>query len=50
LLSHNTSPTLDLGLNLIETAGNMGGVAVEDWRVSSFDLAGVVKDDHLCNK
>lgn len=39
--------SVDLLDELTELAGNVGGVAVEDGRVSGTDLTGVVQDDDL---
>ena len=39
--------TVDLLEDLGELAGNVGGVAVEDWSVAGTNLAGVVEDDDL---
>ena len=39
--------TINLLLQFNELAGNMGGVAIQHWRISSLDLARVVQDDHL---
>lgn len=41
------SSAIDLLEKLGELAGNVGSVAIEDWRVTSTDLAGVVEDDDL---
>jgi len=46
-LELSSSTTVDLGQELRELAGNVGGVAVEHWSVSSVDLSGVVQDDDL---
>lgn len=35
---------------LSKAAGHMGGVAVQDWRVASFDPPWMVQDDHLTGK
>jgi len=47
LLSDGTSSTIDLGLDLSELAGNVGGVAIQDRRVAITDLPGVVEDNDL---
>merc|ERR1712230_192116 len=39
--------TVDLLEELAELAGNVGSVAVQDWSVTSTDLARVVQDDDL---
>lgn len=39
--------TIDLLQQLAELAGDVGGVAVDNWCVSSVDLARVVQDDNL---
>jgi len=44
------SSLVNLGLDLGELAGDMGGVAIEDGRVSVMDLSWVVKDDNLSNE
>jgi len=41
------SAAIDLLEKLGELAGNVGSVAIEDWSVSSTDLAGVVENDDL---
>ena len=47
ILHDLTGTLVDLGDDLAELAGNVGGVAIEDGRVSVLDLTGVVKDDNL---
>merc|ERR1712166_1344129 len=48
LLLHDlTGSLVDLGADLVELAGNVGGVAIEDGCVSVSDLTGVVKNDDL---
>lgn len=42
-----TSSAIDLLDELGEFAGNVGGVAIEHWCVTSTDLTGVVEDDDL---
>ena len=42
-----TSSSVDLGLDVVEFASDVRGVAIEDWGVSVLDLAGVVKNDNL---
>ena len=42
-----TSTTINLLQDLRELASNMGGVAIEDWGVTSTDLARVVEDNDL---
>merc|ERR1719393_499401 len=32
---------------LVESTGDVSSVAIQDWRVTSHDLVGVVKDDNL---
>jgi hypothetical protein len=39
--------SVNLGFNLLELAGNVGSVAIQDWGVTVVDLSGVVKDDDL---
>lgn len=39
--------TIDLLQQLTELAGDVGGVAIDNWCVSSVDLARVVQDDDL---
>ena len=39
--------TIAFLLDLGEFAGNMGGVAIQDWRVTVSDLTGVVQHDDL---
>ena len=39
--------TIDLLEELRELAGNVGGVAIQDWSVTSTDLTGVVEDNDL---
>ncbi len=39
--------SVDLGLDLIELAGDVSGVAIEDWCVSLLDLTGVVEHNNL---
>lgn len=43
-------PSVNLLLQLGKLAGDVCGVAVDDRRVASADLAGVVQDDHLGNR
>jgi len=47
LLDFLTGTAVDLGFDLGELAGDVGGVAVEDGRVAVADLTGVVEDDDL---
>lgn len=47
LLSSLTGSAVDLGLDFVELAGDVGSVAIEDGGVSVFDLSGVVHDDNL---
>ena len=42
-----TSTTIDLLQDLCELAGDMSGVAIENWGVSVADLSRVVEDDDL---
>ncbi len=42
-----TGTTIDLLQELREFAGNVGGVAVKHWRVTSTNLTGVVEDNDL---
>lgn len=42
-----TSSSVDLGLDDLELAGNMGSVTIEDGAVTVGDLTGMVKDDNL---
>ena len=42
-----TSTTINLLQDLRELASNVGGVAIQDWGVTSTDLTRVVKDDDL---
>merc|ERR1719318_1760204 len=42
-----TSTTVNLLLDLSELASNVGGVTIQDWRVSVRDLSRVVQDDDL---
>merc|ERR1719408_936030 len=44
-LGNLTSYLVHLVLDLSELAGNMGGVAIEDWRVTVHDLTWMVHDD-----
>ena len=44
------SATVDLLQKLGELAGDVSGVAIEDWGVSSADLAGVVQHDDLSSE
>ena len=46
-LEHLSATAIDLLLQLLELARNVGRVAVEDGCVSSLDRAWVVQDDHL---
>jgi len=50
LLKLLSGTTIDLGLELRELAGNVGGMAIEDWGVSSIDLARMVEDDNLSSE
>merc|ERR1719470_594638 len=45
-----TSTTVNLLLNLSELASNVGGVTIQDWRVSVGDLSRVVQDDEIKEK
>lgn len=47
LLHFLTGTTIDLGFEFGELAGDVGGVAIKDGRVSVGDLTGVVEDDDL---
>ena len=47
LLGNLTSSLVHLVLNLGELAGNMAGVAIEDWSVTVHDLTWMVHDDNL---
>lgn len=47
ILKDLTGTTVHLVLDLGELAGNVGGVAIEDWCVTSADLTGVAHDDNL---
>jgi len=48
LFFHNLTGTfVDLGTDLGELTGDMGGVAIEDGGISVSDLTGVVHDDNL---
>jgi len=47
VLNRLAGTTVDLLEELRELAGNVGGVAVEDWCVSGTDLTWVVEDDDL---
>jgi len=38
---------VNLSLDVVELAGNVSGMAIEDWRVSVSDLTGMVEDDNL---
>merc|ERR1712115_440484 len=42
-----TSTPVDLGLQLVELAGNVSSVAIQHRRVASLDLTGVVEDNDL---
>ena len=42
-----TSTTIDLFNKFGELAGNVGGVAIQDWRVTSTNLTRVVENDDL---
>ena len=42
-----TGTTIDLLLDLGELAGNVGGVTIQDGRLSVGDLTGVVENDDL---
>jgi len=42
-----TSTTIDLFLDLVELAGNVSGVAIQDWRVTVANLSRVVEHDDL---
>jgi hypothetical protein len=39
--------TIDLLLELVELAGDVSGVAIQDWGIALGDGARVVQDDHL---
>ena len=45
-----TGTLVDLGADLGELAGNVGGVAIEDGCVAVLDLTGVVENDDLGNE
>lgn len=47
VLNRLSSTAVDLLNKLRELASNVGSVAVEDWGITSANLAGVVKDDDL---
>jgi len=47
LFQNLTRSTIDLLLHLGELAGNVSGVAIQHWLVSSVDLSRVVQDDDL---
>jgi len=47
VLNRLAGTTVDLLQNLGELAGNVGGVAVEHWGVTSADLARVVENNDL---
>ena len=47
LFQNLTRSTIDLLLQLGELAGNVSGVAIQHWLVSSVDLSRVVQDDDL---
>jgi len=47
LFSGLTGTLVNLGLNDVELASDVAGVAIEDWRVSVSDFTGVVHDDDL---
>jgi len=42
-----TSSSVDLGVDFVEFAGDVSGVAIEDWAVTLSDLSGVIEDDNL---
>ena len=42
-----SSSSVDLGSDLLELAGDVGSVAIEDGGITVFDLSGVVHDDDL---
>jgi hypothetical protein len=42
-----TGSSIDLFLDFVESASDMGGVAIEDWSVTFLDLTWVVQDDDL---
>ena len=44
---HFTSSSVDFGLDFLEFAGNVSGVAIQDGGVTVLDLSGVVHDDDL---
>lgn len=50
LFLHGTGTLVNLSLELSEFGGDMRGMAIHDWGVSSVDLAGVVHDDHLSHE
>ena len=39
--------SVDLGFDFVEFAGDMSGVAIENWSVTLLDLTGMVKNDDL---
>lgn len=47
LLGGFTSSSVNLGLDFVELASNVGSVAVQNWSVSVLDLSWVVHDDDL---
>merc|ERR1719443_1134544 len=50
VLSGLTGTLVDLGADLLELAGNMGGVAIQNWSVTIADLTWMVQDDDLGNE
>jgi len=50
LLSNLVGTTINLSLELAELAGNVSSVAIDDGRVTSADLTGVVQDDDLSHE
>ena len=49
-LELSTGTLVDLGAELLELAGNMASMAIEDGSVSVLDLTGVVEDDNLSDE
>jgi len=47
LFKDGTGSSVDLFLDFLELAGNMGSVAIEDWAVSVTDGTRMVQDDDL---
>ena len=45
-----TGTFVDLGTDLLELAGNVSSVAIENWGISVLDLTWVVQDNNLSNE